>query len=314
VNAPADEVRSVVRQAPVELLQFQGDETSDFCRRFGRPYIKAVRVQPGVDLLQYARDYHDAKALLLDAYVEGLHGGSGVAFDWSRIPGGLPLPVIVSGVTSAQGTAPVPEAIDDLQTAHASPPDAVTLAWRPVADALTYTVYRDDALLAEIAEARFVDTEVSPGSVHRYVVEADVLLEPEPVVDPDTGDTVYPERWDGYRMHLPVAVPLDDPALVATFAGDFQAATTAALSGGATSSGFRVRIGGHRVGDVQGAEPHRKVPSVEVPVRAGRGRRTASELIDCEDSGAAQVAVAATGARGQFGVCADRRLTRRQAE
>jgi len=102
VNAPADEVRSVVRQAPVELLQFQGDETSDFCRQFGWPYIKAVRVQPGVDLLQYARDYHDAKALLLDAYVEGLHGGSGVAFDWGLVPRGLPLPVIVSGGLTAE--------------------------------------------------------------------------------------------------------------------------------------------------------------------------------------------------------------------
>ena len=50
-----------------------------------------------MDLLQYAQDYHDAKALLLDAYVEGLHGGSGAAFDWSLIPRGLPLPVILSG-------------------------------------------------------------------------------------------------------------------------------------------------------------------------------------------------------------------------
>jgi len=52
-----------------------------------------VRMRPGVDLLQYARDYHDAKALLLDNYVEGLHGGSGAAFDWSLIPRGLPLPI-----------------------------------------------------------------------------------------------------------------------------------------------------------------------------------------------------------------------------
>jgi len=50
-----------------------------------------------VDLLQYAREYHDAKALLLDAYVEGLHGGSGVSFDWNRVPRRLPLPVILSG-------------------------------------------------------------------------------------------------------------------------------------------------------------------------------------------------------------------------
>lgn len=97
VDATPGEVRAVLAKAPVSLLQFHGDEPPSFCRGFGLPYIKAVRVRPGVDLLQYASDYHDAKALLLDAYVEGLHGGSGAAFDWSLIPRGLPLPVILSG-------------------------------------------------------------------------------------------------------------------------------------------------------------------------------------------------------------------------
>ena len=82
---------------PLQLLQFSGAERPEFCRRFGQPYIKAVHMRAGVDLLQYARDYHDAKALLLDAYVEGLHGGSGVPFDWNLIPRGVPLPVILSG-------------------------------------------------------------------------------------------------------------------------------------------------------------------------------------------------------------------------
>lgn len=97
VNAAVEEVRAALAEAPLALLQFHGEETPEFCRQFKRPYIKAVRMKAGVDLLQYARDYHDAKALLLDNYVEGLHGGSGVAFDWSLIPRGLPLPVILSG-------------------------------------------------------------------------------------------------------------------------------------------------------------------------------------------------------------------------
>ena len=97
VDAQAEEVRSTLAEAPVGLLQFHGAETPEFCRQFKRPYVKSVRVKPGVDLLQYARDYHDGKALLLDNYVEGLHGGSGVTFDWSLIPRGLPLPVILSG-------------------------------------------------------------------------------------------------------------------------------------------------------------------------------------------------------------------------
>src|SRR5262249_30023931 len=82
VDAAAEEVRSVLAHAPVQLLQFHGAETPDYCRQFGRPYMKAVRMSSEVDLLQYARDYHDAKALLLDAYVEGQHGGSGTSFDW----------------------------------------------------------------------------------------------------------------------------------------------------------------------------------------------------------------------------------------
>lgn len=96
VDATAQEVRAVLAEAPVSLLQFHGAESPAFCRQFGLPYMKAVRVRAGVDLLQYARDYHDAKALLLDAFVDGTHGGTGQSFDWSLIPA-LPLPVVLSG-------------------------------------------------------------------------------------------------------------------------------------------------------------------------------------------------------------------------
>ena len=97
VDPTKAEVRATLAEVPVQLLQFSGSESPDFCRSFGRPYIKAVHMKAGVDLLQYAGAYHDAKALLLDTYVEGLHGGSGVPFDWDLIPRGLPLPVILSG-------------------------------------------------------------------------------------------------------------------------------------------------------------------------------------------------------------------------
>jgi len=97
VNPGEAEVRATLAEVPVPVLQFSGSESPGFCRGFGRPYIKAVHMKAGVDLLQYARDYHDAKALLLDASVEGLHGGSGVPFDWDLIPRAVPLPVILSG-------------------------------------------------------------------------------------------------------------------------------------------------------------------------------------------------------------------------
>ena len=101
VDAAADEVKQTCAAARVDLLQFHGDESPAYCRQVsdqcGVPYLKALRVRAGVDLLQYASAYHDAKALLLDAYVEGTHGGTGATFDWALIPKNLPLPVMLSG-------------------------------------------------------------------------------------------------------------------------------------------------------------------------------------------------------------------------
>ncbi len=97
VNADARTVRETLAAAPVQLLQFHGDETPDFCAGFGLPFLRAVRVRAGTDLLQYAREFHAAKGLLLDAWVEGARGGTGTTFDWSLIPGDLPAPVVLSG-------------------------------------------------------------------------------------------------------------------------------------------------------------------------------------------------------------------------
>jgi phosphoribosylanthranilate isomerase len=97
VDATEEEVRAVSARARIQLLQFHGAESPQFCARFDLPYMKAVRVRPGVDLLQYALDFDDAQALLLDAYQEGLHGGTGATFDWALIPPSLPLPIVRSG-------------------------------------------------------------------------------------------------------------------------------------------------------------------------------------------------------------------------
>lgn len=97
VDQPAAEIARVIETVRPQLLQFHGEEAADFCRSFGLPYIKAVRVRAGVDLLQYARQYPDAKGVLLDAFVEGSHGGTGSAFDWSLIPREFPLPLILAG-------------------------------------------------------------------------------------------------------------------------------------------------------------------------------------------------------------------------
>ncbi len=97
VNVSADFVHAVLEQVPLDVLQFHGDETPEFCASFERPYIKAIRVREGVDLVQCASRYAAAKGLLLDAWVEGIPGGTGHSFDWELIPRDLPLPVILSG-------------------------------------------------------------------------------------------------------------------------------------------------------------------------------------------------------------------------
>ncbi len=99
VNESADAVKAVLAVVPLDLLQFHGDEDAAFCSAFGRPWIKAARVKPGFDLLEYASAFagaSGASGLLLDAHVEG-YGGGGQTFDWSLIPRSLPLPVILSG-------------------------------------------------------------------------------------------------------------------------------------------------------------------------------------------------------------------------
>jgi len=105
VNAEADFVRRVLASVPLDLLQFHGDETPEYCAQFERPYIKAIRVKAGVDLLQCMSDFRSAKGLLLDAHVQGIPGGTGTTFDWALIPKQLPLPVILSGGLDAGNVA-----------------------------------------------------------------------------------------------------------------------------------------------------------------------------------------------------------------
>ena len=105
VNALEGEVCEVLAGVRLDLLQFQGDEPPEFCERFGVPYVRAVRMAEGTDLLEYARRFHRAKALLLDAHVPGQPGGTGRTFDWSGIPRDLPIPLILSGGLTVRNVA-----------------------------------------------------------------------------------------------------------------------------------------------------------------------------------------------------------------
>jgi len=81
----------------LDLLQFHGDESPEFCARFGKPWIKALRMRDDIDLQAAVETYAGAGALLLDAYRPGVPGGTGETFDWQRIPENLTKPVILAG-------------------------------------------------------------------------------------------------------------------------------------------------------------------------------------------------------------------------
>lgn len=98
VNAGADHVQACLEQVPDALLQFHGDETRADCERYRRPYLRAVRMGEGVDLLDCARSFPSAIGLLADAPAAGF-GGSGTVFDWARLPVPVQrtLPLVLAG-------------------------------------------------------------------------------------------------------------------------------------------------------------------------------------------------------------------------
>ena len=97
VNASRCFIGEVLDAVPLDVLQFHGDETPEQCEGHGRPWFKALRVRPGDDLHAEARRFAGARAILLDAYVPGVPGGTGERFDWSLIPADLPMPLILAG-------------------------------------------------------------------------------------------------------------------------------------------------------------------------------------------------------------------------
>jgi phosphoribosylanthranilate isomerase len=101
VDPQADEVRAALAAVPLHVLQFHGREPAEFCRLFGRPYLKAVPVADRAardGLLEYVARYPDAAGLLFDAPpTDGLPGGTGQTFDWDALPRDLSRPLVLSG-------------------------------------------------------------------------------------------------------------------------------------------------------------------------------------------------------------------------
>jgi len=98
---PAD-VRAALHAVALDALQFHGAESAALCRSFGRPYLKAIAVRQGVDLLESVSQFDDAAGFVFDAYTPGdLPGGTGQGFDWSMLTSdvraAMRAPLVLSG-------------------------------------------------------------------------------------------------------------------------------------------------------------------------------------------------------------------------
>jgi phosphoribosylanthranilate isomerase len=105
VDADAAYVNSVLAQVPLQLLQFHGDESLAYCESFHRPYMKALRMKPELDVLAAIAAYPSATGILLDAYRPGVPGGTGETFDWARVPLKADKPIVLAGGLTPENVA-----------------------------------------------------------------------------------------------------------------------------------------------------------------------------------------------------------------
>lgn len=97
VDPEPEQVQQVLDNVDIDLLQFHGSEAADQCSQFGKPYMKAIRMAPELDLAAAIDNFRQSSAILLDAWSDKVAGGSGETFDWTRVPSTVEVPVVLAG-------------------------------------------------------------------------------------------------------------------------------------------------------------------------------------------------------------------------
>ncbi|MCG7872708.1 MAG: phosphoribosylanthranilate isomerase [Candidatus Thiodiazotropha lotti] len=111
VNEDRAVIEQILKQVPLDLLQFHGDESAEDCRGFGRPWIKAIRMRQETDLLSLKQQYADASGLLLDTYQAGVPGGTGKTFDWDLVPQSLAGRIVLAGGLNSENVTKAVESL-----------------------------------------------------------------------------------------------------------------------------------------------------------------------------------------------------------
>lgn len=119
VNPTQSELDSILASVPVNVIQFHGDESAEFCESYMRPYVKALRMKEGMDVGQAMNAFSSASGILLDTYKKGVPGGTGESFNWERVPRARNRPIVLAGGLT-------PENVE--QAVLVSAPDAVDVS------------------------------------------------------------------------------------------------------------------------------------------------------------------------------------------
>ncbi|MEO7326469.1 MAG: phosphoribosylanthranilate isomerase [Dokdonella sp.] len=90
-------IEEVIAVVQPDILQFHGNESAGFAASFARPYFKAIPMGSVTNVIAYAAQHPDASGVLLDSHAGGAMGGSGEAFEWSRVPRNIGRPVVLAG-------------------------------------------------------------------------------------------------------------------------------------------------------------------------------------------------------------------------
>ncbi|HEX3716789.1 MAG TPA: phosphoribosylanthranilate isomerase [Verrucomicrobiae bacterium] len=80
VDPEPSEVFAAIQACGLNVLQFHGAETPEFCRQFGIMTMKAFRIRDAESLAPVSSFNTDA--FLLDSHVSGKAGGTGEKFNW----------------------------------------------------------------------------------------------------------------------------------------------------------------------------------------------------------------------------------------
>lgn len=105
LDAQASEVHEALRLIPSMVPQFHGQESGEFCDSFERPYIKAIGVGSEMPSAEQLARFTRAQGFLFDSNEPGALGGTGHAFDWTRLEDKMEKPLILAGGLDVQNVA-----------------------------------------------------------------------------------------------------------------------------------------------------------------------------------------------------------------